>query len=99
MRAWPTMSMRRERVALLYSTQACQLQSCCLYSGIMLHSCSVAAKSHDAASAVAKTFRERDARKLYCALCFGHPSFDVARWEDRIMVSKRRFKQRISSAP
>ena len=59
----------------------------------------VAAKSHDSASAVARTFRERDARKLYCALCFGHPSFDVARWEDRIMVSKRRFKQRISSAP
>lgn len=56
----------------------------------------VAAKSRAAADAVSRTFREREARKLYAALVVGHPSWDTARWDERIMPSKRRFKQRIS---
>ena len=56
----------------------------------------VSAKSRVAADAVARCFREREARKLYAALVFGHPSWDRARWEERIMPSKRKFKQRIS---
>ena len=57
----------------------------------------VTAKSSVAADAVARCFRERTSRKLYAALVFGHPSWDATRWEDRIMPSKRRFKQRISA--
>ena len=57
----------------------------------------VAAKSRLAADAVSRTFREREARKLYAALVFGHPSWDTARWDARIMPSKRRFRQRVSA--
>ena len=55
----------------------------------------VAAKSHEAAAAVGRCFRERDARKLYAALVFGHPSFETTRWDDRIVTSKRRFRQKV----
>ena len=54
----------------------------------------VAAKSA-AADAVSRIFREREARKLYAALVVGHSSWDTTRWDERIMPSKRRFKQSI----
>jgi 23S rRNA pseudouridine955/2504/2580 synthase len=56
----------------------------------------VAAKSRLAADAVSRAFRDREARKLYVALVLGHPTWDTTRWEQRIMPSKRRFRQRIS---
>ena len=57
----------------------------------------VTAKSSAAADAVARCFRERTSRKLYAALVFGHVPWSATQWDDRIMPSKRRFKQRISS--
>lgn len=56
----------------------------------------VAAKSREAANDVSRCFRDRLARKLYCALVFGHPTWETATWDARIMPSQRRFKQRIS---
>jgi hypothetical protein len=56
----------------------------------------IAAKSHVAAADVSRCFRDRLARKVYCALVFGHPSWEATQWDDRIMENGRRFKQRIS---
>jgi hypothetical protein len=56
----------------------------------------IAAKSHLAAADVSRCFRDRLARKVYCALVFGHPSWEATQWDDRIMENGRRFKQRIS---
>lgn len=56
----------------------------------------VAAKSKVVANDVSRCFRERVARKLYCALVFGHPSWDACTWDARIQPSTRKFKQRIS---
>lgn len=56
----------------------------------------VAATSREAANDVSRCFRERLARKLYCALVLDHPTWDHALWDWRIQPSTRRFKQRIS---
>ena len=56
----------------------------------------IAAKSHLAAADVSRCFRDRLARTVYCALVFGHPSWEATQWDDRIMENGRRFKQRIS---
>jgi 23S rRNA-/tRNA-specific pseudouridylate synthase len=55
-----------------------------------------AATSRVAANDVSRCFRDRVARKLYVALCHGHPAWSSARWEARIQPSTRKFKQRIS---
>lgn len=57
----------------------------------------VAAKSREAAADVSKCFASRTARKLYCGLVFGHPAWETQSWDARIMVSQRRFKQRVSA--
>ena len=54
----------------------------------------VTAKSRAAADAVARCFREREARKLYAALVFGHPAWKATTWDARIMPSKS--KPRVS---
>jgi 23S rRNA-/tRNA-specific pseudouridylate synthase len=56
----------------------------------------VAAKSKEAAGEVSRLFREREADKLYAALCFGWPTWDERLIKARIRVSQRRFKQRIA---
>jgi tRNA pseudouridine32 synthase/23S rRNA pseudouridine746 synthase len=56
----------------------------------------VAAKSRQAAADVSRCFAERTASKLYLALVHGHPEWEAATWDARIMTSQRRFKQRVS---
>ena len=56
----------------------------------------VAAKSKEAANDVSLCFRDRVARKLYCALVFDHPPWQATLWDARIQPSTRKFKQRIS---
>ena len=58
----------------------------------------VAAKSHEAARAVSGAFERREADKLYAAIVFGHPEWQQRIVTAPIVVSGRRFKQRVGKS-